>query len=165
MRRFAALLTALLVAGAASAAPPSEASIDDLLAATRVERLLDSMLVNVEQTMRESMTRAAGPQPPSAEQRRVIDAGIAKFIAVMREEMSLARMRPLYAEIYRDTFTQEEMDGLLAFYRSPIGAAFIEKMPVVLQKSQSVVQTRLGPLMEKMKSAMNQTMEEARAVR
>ena len=165
MRGFAALLTALLVAGAASAAPASEASIDDLLAATRVERLLDSMLANVEQTMRESMTRAAGPQPPSAEQRRVIDAGIAKFIAVMREEMSLARMRPLYAEIYRDTFTQEEMDGLLAFYRSPIGAAFIEKMPVVLQKSQSVVQTRLGPLMEKMKSAMNQAMEEARALR
>ena len=164
-RTLAALLTALLVTGAAHAAPPSEASIDELLAVTRVQRMLDSMFVNVEQMMRQSMAQAAGSQPMSPEQRRVLDATPAKFTAVMREEMSWSNMRSLYVEVYRDTFTQEEVDGLLAFYRSPTGAAFIEKMPAVMQKSMSVMQTRLGPLMEKMKAAMAQAMEEAKVAK
>ncbi len=57
------------------------------------------------------------------------------------------------------------MDGLLAFYRTLTGSAFIEKMPVVMQKSMSVMQTRMGPLMEKMKAAMARAIEEAKVAK
>lgn len=165
MRALATLLTAFLVATAAHAAPPSEASIDELLAVTRVQRMLDGMFVNMDHVMRQSMASAVGNRPVSPEQQRVLDAAPGKFMEVMREELSWARMRSLYVEVYRDTFTQEEVDGLLAFYRTPTGAAFVEKMPVVMQKSMSVMQARLGPLMEKMKAAMQQAMDEAKVAR
>lgn len=164
-RAFAALLAAFFVAGAAHAAPPSEASIDELLAVTRVQRLLDSMFVNMEQVMRQSMARAVGSQPVTPEQQRVLDAAPAKFMEVMRDEMSWSRMRSLYVEVYRDTFTQEEVDGLLAFYRTPTGIAFVEKMPAVMQKSMTLMQARLGPLTEKMRAAMQQAMEEAKVAK
>ena len=50
-------------------------------------------------------------------------------------------------------FTQEEIDGLIAFYESPAGATFVEKMPVVMQKSMSIMQSRAATVMEKMNAA------------
>jgi len=72
-------------------------------------------------------------------------------------------MRPLYIQIYQETFTQEEIDGLIAFYKSPAGVAFVDKMPVVMQRSMSIMQSRIAPMMEKMKAAMQQAADEAKA--
>ena len=71
-------------------------------------------------------------------------------------------MRPMFVQIYQESYTQEEVDGLVAFYQSPIGVAYIEKMPIVMQKSMTLVQTRMGPMMEKMQAALKQAMEEAK---
>ena len=37
----------------------------------------------------------------------------------MREEMTWDRLHPLYVRIYQESFTQEEIDGLIVFYESP----------------------------------------------
>ena len=146
-------------------APPSPDSIEALLAATRAEKLVDTMLANVDQVMRQSMAAGVQGQQFSAEQQRVIDGARAKFVQVLREELTWDKLRPLYVQIYQETFTQEEIDGLIAFYNSPAGVAFVEKMPVVMQKSMSITQSRLGPMMEKMKAAMQQAIAEARAAK
>ena len=86
----------------------------------------------------------------------------AKFAKVLREEMNWASMRPLFTQIYQESYTQEEVDGLVAFYQSPIGIAYTEKMPIVMQKTMTLVQARMGPMMEKMQAAMKQAMEEAK---
>jgi uncharacterized protein len=74
-------------------------------------------------------------------------------------------LRPLYVQVYQETFTQEEIDGLIAFYESPTGIAFVEKMPVVMQKSMSMMQSRMAPMMEKVRAVMKQTAEEAKATK
>jgi hypothetical protein len=74
-------------------------------------------------------------------------------------------MRPLYIQIYQESFTQEEIDGLIAFYKSPLGIAFVEKMPLVMQKSMTIMQSRTGPLMEKMKAVIDQAMADAKAAK
>lgn len=43
-------------------------------------------------------------------------------------------MEPIQIPIYRETFEQAEIDGLIAFYGSPVGQAFVNKMPTVSQK-------------------------------
>lgn len=101
----------------------------------------------------------------SAEQQRVVDATRAKLVQVLREELSWDKLRPVYVQIYQETFTQEEIDGLIAFYNSPAGAAFVEKMPVVMQRSMSIMQSRTAPMMEKMKAAMQQAIAEAKAAK
>jgi uncharacterized protein len=62
--------------------------------------------------------------------------------AMLREEMTWDKLRPVYVQIYQESFTQEEIDGLIAFYESPAGFAFVEKMPFVMQKSMSIMQSR-----------------------
>src|SRR5450631_2453141 len=101
------ILLVFLVSNAVHAAPPSDASIDDLLISMKVEKTMDAFLGSIEQTMRQSMAMATQGQTISSEQQRALDATPAKFAQVMRDEMSWDKMRPLYVQIYGESFTQE----------------------------------------------------------
>jgi uncharacterized protein len=74
-------------------------------------------------------------------------------------------MKPVYMQLYRETFDQAEIDGLIAFYRSPAGQSFIAKMPKVMQKSMVVVQEQMRAMMPKIQEATAQAMEEAKALK
>ena len=161
MRRLLAL-AALFASLNAHAEPASQESVENLLAATKVESMMDSMYSGVEQMMRQSMKQAAQGKPLSPEQQRIFDAVPTKFVAVMREEMNWQKMKPLYVQVYRDTFEQEEVDGLLAFYASPAGQAFVNKMPIVMQKSMALSQSLMQSLIPKMTAAMKDAMTEAK---
>jgi len=165
MKMLVALAASACLATAAHAAPPSAESVEALLVATRSEALAEGMYANLEQYMRQAMAAATQGQPVTAEQQRVLDAVPAKFSAVIRQEMSWSKMRPLYVQIYQESFSQEEIDGLIAFYRSPAGQAFVAKMPVVMQKSMQLMQTQMGPMMVRMKTAMEEAVAEAKRVK
>ena len=126
---------------------------------------MEAVFANLDQTMHQSMVAATQGQTLSAEQQRVFDTTSSKFSQIIREEMSWAKMQPLYVQIYRESFTEEEIAGLLAFYTSPAGVAYIEKIPVVLQKSMVIMQARMAPMREKMKIAVQQAVEEAKAAK
>lgn len=68
---------------------------------------------------------------------------------------------PASQNIYRAAFTQEEVNGMIAFYRTPAGAATINKMPIVLQKSNAALQGRLPALVQKMQAAMQRALAES----
>jgi hypothetical protein len=163
MVKVIALLASLTFASLAHCAPPSQESIDRLLVDAKVEKMLDTMFANVDQVMRRSMESGVQGQQLSPEQRRVVEATAAKSVRVMREEMTWDKLRPLYVQIYQESFTQEEIDGLIAFYESPAGVAFVEKMPFVMQKSMSIMQSRMAPMLEKMKAAMKEAIAEPKA--
>jgi len=116
---------------------------------------MDSMYAGMEQMMRQG-------KPLSAEQQRVLDGFATRFAAVMREDMSWQKMRPLYVQLYRDSFDQEEIDGMLAFYASPAGLAVVNKMPVVMQKSMALSQSLMQSFIPKMTAAMKDAMTEAK---
>ena len=111
------------------------------------------------------MAAAAQGQQLSSDQQRDIDTTLAMRVQVLHEELAWDKMRLVYVQIYQETFTQEEIDGLIAFYKSPAGVAFVEKMPVVMQKSMSIMQSRIAPMMEKMKATMQQATAKARATK
>jgi uncharacterized protein len=161
-----ALAACLLAASlGASAAPVSDESIETLLELTHAESLVDTVYASVEQMIRQGMNQALQGKPLSAEQRTFIDGIPARFAAVMREEFNWQKMKPVYMQLYRETFDQAEIDGLIAFYRSPAGQSFIAKMPKVMQKSMVVVQEQMRAMMPKIQEATAQAMEEAKALK
>ena len=61
-------------------------------------------------------------------------------------------MRPIWVQLY-ETFTEDELAGMLAFYQSPVGQAMLQNMPVPLSKAMAVAQqqaTELTPEIRKM---------------
>ena len=153
-RRMIVFTAALAFSLAAHAAMPSDASVDRLLEVMRAQQNFEGMLRNLEPMMHQGMAAAMQGRTPTPEQQRAMDNTAASFAKVMREEFSWEAMRALQAQIYRETFTQEEIDGLIAFYESPIGQAFVDKMPIAMQKSMSLMQARIGPMIARMTAAM-----------
>jgi uncharacterized protein len=157
-------LAALFFSLNTHAAPASQESVENLLAATKTESMMDSMYGSMEQMMRQGLKQSTAGQPVTAEQQRYFDALPAKFVAVMRDEMNWQKMKPMYVQIYRDSFDQNEIDGLLAFDTSPAGQAFINKVPMVMQKSMAVSQSMIQSFVPKMTKAIQDAMAEAKVV-
>ena len=169
MRTLFALTTVALSAALthlpAYALPASQASAEALLVVTKAESMVDSMYGRLEQMMRQGMKDSLQGKPVSAEQQRVLDTVPQKFMAVMREEFNWSKMKPMYIQLYSETFEQDEIDGLLAFYKSPVGQAFVTKMPVVMNKSMVIAQSQMQSLIPKMKEAIDSAMAEAKVVK
>lgn len=165
MSRIIFFLFSIAVSASAYSASPTTESIDELFAVTKTEKTLDAAYGNMDKFMRQMLNDSLRGEKLTPGQQKYIDDFSAKYVQGIREELSWSKLHPLFVQIYQDTFSQEEIDGLVAFYKSPAGAAFVEKMPLVMQKSMVAMQGRLVPLMEKMKAAARQAAADAKAAK
>jgi hypothetical protein len=151
----------VLAAGATATAgdsKPSDESLRRLLAATEAHKLLDAVTAQMEGTMKGFMRQAFEGKDLSPEQQRSVDGIQTKMGAAVREQMTWEALEPMYLRIYRDSFTQEEVDGMIAFYESPAGRAVVRKLPLVMQNTMAEMQKLMRPVMEKlMKAAEDET--------
>lgn len=136
------------------AGPPSDQSINELIDAMNMPRMMDQILANMDQQMKAGMQRGLQQslhgREPTAEQRAEVEKFQKKLIEIIRDELAFDKVRDIYVNAYRETFTQEEVDGLIAFYKSPVGKTYAEKVPSVMQRAQAEMQSRLGPMVQKL---------------
>jgi hypothetical protein len=52
-----------------------------------------------------------------------------KLNALVAESYNWAKLEPAYEKVYADLYTEDELDGILAFYKSPVGQALLAKTP------------------------------------
>jgi hypothetical protein len=69
----------------------------------------------------------------------------------------------MYVRVYQKTFTQQEIDGMLAFYKTPAGQAVISKMPAAMQNTMNEMQQLMGPVMQKMQRLQQDVVAEMKA--
>jgi len=65
---------------------------------------------------------------------------------------TLQKIKPAMAKVYTDTYSEEELDGILTFYKSPAGRAFIQKMPEVMQRSMPLMIQMMGDVQQQVKT-------------
>lgn len=159
---FAALLFSTSTAVLA-AEPASEASIRALLAVTQARELLDGMNAQLEAQMNAGILAALGERQPSPRQQQAIDRMKARMLVALREELAWERMEPMHLRIYRETLTEDEVAGMLAFYKTPAGQALIRKMPLVMRKIMPEIQGLMASAMPKMQQIQSEFMAEMRA--
>jgi hypothetical protein len=163
MRQLVVLLAGATLCAAALATPPTEQSIDKLMEVSRTPKLMEQMIPMMVQSMRRGMEEASKETTPTEEQQRTMNAVFAKVEQSMREALSWDALHPMFIQIYQETFTQSDIDGLIAFYQSPTGAAYIEKMPIALKKTQALVQKQIGPLVQKLRSDIEKTVADSKS--
>ena len=125
------------------------ARIEEMLSITNAESMTNQMLEQV----RGMAFQNSGPTDASAKQlqNRIFD--------LLKQELAWAKMKPEYVKLYDELFTEEELDAIVAFYRSPAGQAMTKKMPQLVQRSMQLSQRRMNDVMPKVK----QLLEEAGA--
>jgi hypothetical protein len=159
-----AVLLAPLQALAADTAP-TDASIRELLEVTETRKLIDNMSGQLDAAMRDSMAQALGDTQLTDAQRQILDEMRQRIVALMTNEMSWARYEPLLFNVYRQSFTQAEVDGMLVFYRSDAGRAVIAKMPTVMQNTMQLVQQQMAQVMPKLQQIQQETVAKLEATK
>ena len=148
---------------AAISTAPSDESLKELLELCDASKLIDNMWVQVEGAMKGMIAQSTKGQQLNAQQQAAIDSFQSKYSALMREELSWAKMEPMFLRIYKNSLSQAEIDGMIAFYKTPAGQAVIKKMPVLMQQIMAEMPAMVGPLMQKMQPLVQQLQADMKA--
>jgi uncharacterized protein len=151
----------LFAVGPASAAdaPPSEDSIRELMRLTDLRKSLDAVAQNIKSSTEVSMRHAFGGQALSEKQEKVLNEMSAQLDAMLKEELGADALEPMYVEIYRKALTQQEVDGMIAFYKTDAGRAVVAKMPTVAKQTMEVTLRRMQTLTPRVQQLQRETLE------
>lgn len=141
-------------------AAPAPATIADAEAVLKVMRFDDmirkiadgqvkSMAPMFKQMSAQMQARGIDADRISAYQKKMSEA----IMGVMTDPATQEAMTKAYSE----AFTKEELNGLAAFYSTPVGQSLIEKQPEVSQKLNASLMPRMMQVMQGLqKSAMEE---------
>lgn len=107
------------------------------------EKLLTVM--EMQKTLEQSF-RGVTKMMPGGEQ----SAAGQQVMEIIMKELSWENIKGDYIELYAEVFTIEELKGLIAFYESPAGQAFVKKQPELNQKSMMLSQKMMMKIMPKL---------------
>jgi hypothetical protein len=72
-------------------------------------------------------------------------------------------MKPEYVRLYDEVYSDEEITGILAFYKSAAGQALIRKMPLLMTKSMEISQRHLSGLMPEIQRITKEAAEKSKS--
>ena len=145
-KRVALLTSTLMMATSLACAQElsKEAKIERLLALTNSQATMNQVFEQMK-AMIPSMSQM--PSTGTPEERTKALELQTRILDLVKARMSWDKLRPQYVKFYSETFSDEEIDGILAFYQSPAGRAMIEKMPKLMPKIMALAQAQMSDLM------------------
>ena len=156
---------ALFTCATATAAPASDASIEKLLGLNRTQGFLESIYGSVDQSVKRGLNEATKDSTLTPAQQAVVNALPGRVEVLLRDAMSWDKLRPEFITLYRQTFDQEEVDGLIEFFGSKTGRAFVHKMPVLQQSALVISQKYLQNILPQVQALVQQALNDAKIVR
>lgn len=144
----------LLLAFCPLLAPAQDAvrpDVEEMLTVMRVEKTMQSAIGQMKKMMPQMVAGMAG-KSLSADDAAKVAALQQKVFALVEKEMSWQAIKPEMAKIYAESLTPEEVKGITAFFKSPAGQAFLDKQPVIMEKTMAWQQKMMGSLMPKIQA-------------
>lgn len=151
---FCALATSLVSADS----KPLEASVKELLLLSDSPKMLEMSKAQLAGLAGSSIQQALQGKSLTPEIRKIVEAGNAKTLAMLTEGLKWEAFEPTFIETYQSLLTQEEVDGIVAFYKTPAGKAMVQKMPDLMQASGQRIQQTLAPMMQQLQQVQQETM-------
>jgi hypothetical protein len=150
-------------APSAAGSPASEESIKQLLEVAQARKLIDSVMSQMDTLMLQTIQKATQGKEVPPKIQKEIDQQQAEVTRLMKELLDWSKLEPMYVRIYQKTFSQPEVDGMIAFYKTPAGQAVIAKMPSAMQNTMDEMQQMMLPVMQKMQRMQQDVAAEMKA--
>jgi hypothetical protein len=170
MRRSFILTLAAILFAAPTLAHADDASkhakIEEMIRLTKMD---DSITKLIEETKQEigdvvnEQREGASALPPT--QAKIMNDFETRISDLVVSSLKLEDIHPMMVKLYDETYTEAELDGILAFYKTPPGQALLNKAPDLVDKVMALVQQRvtaLGPQVDKLTDDMQTQMEASR---
>ncbi|MDA3924531.1 MAG: DUF2059 domain-containing protein [Kiritimatiellae bacterium] len=113
--------------------------------------MIKQMIPAQKEKMNQAMGQTNMPSNVSSKSEKMMD--------MIFEELSWDNMKEEYIALYAETFTLDEMKGIIAFYKTPAGQAFTAKQPELMKRSMEMSQKMMVKVMPKIQAMMEEMMK------
>jgi hypothetical protein len=122
----------------------------------RVDQLMDLMMKQVSSNSEKMFGKDLTP-----EEKAKLSHFQEQVFNLVETQVSWKALEPQYTDLYAQTYTEDELDAILAFYKSPAGVSMIAKTPELTTRSMELSQARMTTLMPQLRQMMEDFMREA----
>jgi hypothetical protein len=127
-------------------------SAEDLLLIMEVDKQMGARYEQLKNMQTEQLkAMGGGSQEAISFQNKMMDT--------MAEEMSWEKLKDDFISVYTEVFTEEELRGLIDFYKGPLGRKFIEKTPELTTKLMQISQKHSMQILPKIQAMTNEMVD------
>lgn len=144
----------------AQAAPPSDESLLKMMNGLQLQTTLDQMVLQMDTGMKSGLKESLKGRELNPLQTAELGTLQSKMSATIKEDLSFAKVKDVYLQVYRETFTQDEVNGINAFLTSTAGRAMLAKIDPASKKATMLLRDRMGPTLQKIKTLQEQFIRE-----
>jgi len=166
MRAVLVVLLSLLAAPVlAQNVPPSEDSVRRLLDLLQNRRVLEDAMSNMDGFTQKVMEQARQEEGVTfnAKQQQILDQFHTDMMSAIKDELAWSKLEPDFVSAYTKTFSQKEVNDMIAFYSSPSGQAVANKLPQVARQMSADIQERMMPLVKRIQQSAREMQPKLKA--
>lgn len=121
-------------------AEASKESINELITVAEIDKTTQMafgpILENLNASLDAYKTNYLSKNKTNTSQKILLVKRIADLKQMIKDDLSWSTQSQMYVRVYSETLTQEEVNGVIAFYKSPAGQAWLKKTPAIFQKAK-----------------------------
>jgi hypothetical protein len=125
-----------------------------LVVLLRSEHMVQQNSATIMKQVSDAADKVAGPNPTpeSKASLAIVEKNISQLIDA---QLGWKAIEPGIVDLYAKNFTEQELDAIVAFYKTPAGAALIDKIPQIDNQVQQLAQSRLTILQPQISQAFD----------
>lgn len=164
MKRFYILLSLFSLSFFVNATPASTKSLETLFTITNMEKNVEVIKSQMFGLLKATTDKALEGKKITADRQKVLDNYSSRSTKIMSDFLTYEHMKPFYIKVYTETFTQEEIDGLITFYKTPSGKALLTKTPELMKKMFASMPELMAPMMSQIQAESQRMSRELEAI-
>jgi hypothetical protein len=164
MKSILGIAIAFLTFARCLASAPSDSSVERLVALSITSDMISAMQRSIEATELRVVEQALSTAGLGDKVRPLADELKPKIIDDLRSEFSEENLRAVYCSAYKATYSQQEIDSIVAFLETPAGKAYLAKKSALITNVGETVKGRVGTFTDKVQRDVNAAVEKMQAV-
>ena len=134
------------------------AKVHEFFKVAKLDQLSTQIMTQAMEQVNSSMMQQMIGAQLTATQQQSVEQLKGKVADVVTEALGWEKLEPEYTRMYSEAFTEQQMDDILAFYKSSTGQAMIEKSPTLLTESSRIAQQRMAVVLPKIQKLVKDFM-------
>jgi hypothetical protein len=133
-------------------------AVEKLFTLTKTSTMMDSVRNQTKKMLYQQMSQQDIPEA----KKPIFNKYMSEMIELITNTVNWDKVKPEMTDLYMSNFSENEINDMLAFYRSPTGKKFVDKMPIIMKKSMEIGQRQtrmmipqLNRLFERMKEELS----------
>jgi hypothetical protein len=164
MNRLALLLVLTLTFPLAARADEAShrAKAQEMMTLLHTQRMVQGISDNIKKQIVDAAGNVTGPTPSPDQQAKAADFE-KQADQLIDTQLGWDIMKTALTDIYTKAFTEEQLDGIIAFYKTPAGIALLENMPTVNSQVQQFGTSHMTTLQPQLKDLFDNFRKSAAA--